>query len=122
MAQKDLVSWLGDAYLEEYKKQYEAQVGVPGDISPLVKMEREFVQRFVCFAIEKLKGTPPISVYMAMQGIGLKLVDGTEVPVLPQEDLTQPTNTWMPITNPVRNPATDGISDTRSIPITGGGR
>lgn len=89
MNQPDLLDYLVDEYRKDRQEQHkeaektwdEATMSVARNFN---SYNDKLIGEFVKFARDKLKANPPKSVYTAIQGIGLKLMDGTEVPVLPQ--------------------------------------
>jgi hypothetical protein len=99
----DLMQYLYDAYLKDCKEA----------------KKKSDVEKFVAFCRKHLLSTPPIGVFSARRGIGLKMSDGTEVPVLTQE-LGEDNSLFMPITKPTFDPLQHGINDTRAKNVFGG--
>ena len=77
---------------------------------------------FVDFCKQHLKGNPPVSVFMAPYGLGVRMADDTEVTLLepPVEEIEVPAS--IPITKPKSIPGQFGISDTKCVPVFGGSK
>lgn len=77
------------------------------------------VQEFVNWARATLKATPVVGTYVASSGLGLRLQDGTNVP-LHEQPLQRPMrDEAIHITNPGFNKATDMVMSPECMPITG---
>ena len=107
---KDLMDWLYTAFIQDALDRKET----------LSDEGRAATAAFVDWARKKLQENPPTGVFMATHGIGLKLADASEVPVLPQPQDVH-LNAWMPVTRPVMHPQGDTVY-TPTLPIFGGGK
>jgi hypothetical protein len=122
---QDLITYIFSKFTEKKNDELvEANEKNPERLEELkfeLKFELGALQPFLKFARELLNTNPPTSIYMATKGIGLKLADATEVPILAQPDLTASMGGdqyWMPITNPKR--MGPDMQSSQSMPITGG--
>lgn len=97
---EDILGWLLKEFVKENPNAAEAH------------------KAFVDFGRQKLKNNPPISVFNAGYGLGIRLADMTDLVIMqPPPQVSQ--SHYMPITMPQRNPAMEGISSTDCVPITG---
>jgi len=76
------------------------------------------VETFVQWSRKKLLANPPVSVMPLVYGLGLRLTDTSEVAIVTQPD-AQRVRESIPITNPVFNPVTHGVSSIDSEPVFG---
>lgn len=110
MDRPDILEYL----FTEYKKKLEEKE------HELAKEAEEMFQSFIDFCRYQLKINPAISMYMLEQGLGLKLADHTEVPLVNLPRLGMGFSGSMPVTTPPMHPAASGISGVASVPIFGG--
>lgn len=81
---------------------------------------KDAVEHFVSFSKTKLKENPPVSVFPLETGLGLRLMDRTEVTIAPTPSPDETTPTSIPITRPQTAPMQHGIVHSPSMPVFGG--
>lgn len=112
MDRPDMLEYLFDQYRKKLdEKEHE-----------LTAEAEEMFKSFIEFCRMQLKINPAISTYMLEQGLGLKLADYTEVPLVNLPQLGMGFSGSMPVTTPPMHPAASGISGVASVPIFGGDR
>lgn len=101
-------------------REYYQHMKTKLDIDPEVLNEHMWdVQEFTDWARATLKATPVVGTYVAASGLGLRLQDGTSVPLTEQPPQRPMRDEAIHITNPGFNKATDLTMSAECMPITG---
>lgn len=98
----------------QYKKKLEEQT------CELTKEAEEMFKSFITFGRYQLRINPAIGVCVLEQGLGFKLADAGEVPLVNMPPLTSNAPGCMPVTLPPMHAAASGITGVASVPIFGG--
>lgn len=109
MLKPDMLEYI----LTEYEKELDNQD------AELTEEAKKLFESFVVFARIKLKSNPAVGMCVLEQGLGFKLADGIEVPLVNFPPANDPRNFVMPITKPNLHPSVSGITPTWSAPIFG---
>jgi hypothetical protein len=102
----DLLEYL----YEEYKKAVLKEL-VPVKAGPIDTLET-----FLKFSKDHLRGNPPVAVMTVASGLGMRLMDTTEVSIVSQPEEKRFRES-IPITNPGFNPVSHGISSIEATQI-----
>ena len=97
----------------EYRKKLDEQE------QELTEEAEAMFKSFIDFCHYQLKINPAVSVFPLEQGLGLKLSNATEVPLVTLPSLETAFFGSMPITDPKIFPANNGVNDVRCVPIFG---
>jgi hypothetical protein len=110
MDRPDLLEYL----FTEYRKK------IDKDELELTEEAEAMFKSFVEFCRFQLKINPAIAMCSLEQGLGLKLADHNEIPLVDLPRLGMGFSGSMPVTTPPMHAAASGISGVSSVPIFGG--
>lgn len=114
----DLMEYLHEEFRKDLNEGRVLRPG-PGEGKAGPEMvESGSIGIFVEWARRKLRGNPPVSVMPLSSGLGLRLMDTTEVAIIVQSE-DRKVRESIPITNPGFNPVLHGISSVESEPVFG---
>ena len=110
MDRPDMLEYL----FSQYKKKLEEKE------CELTKEAEEMFKSFVEFGRYQLKINPAIGVCVLEQGLGFKLADTGEMPLVNMPLSNSNAPGCMPVTLPPMHPAASSITGVASVPIFGG--
>lgn len=108
-ARPDMLQYLYEEYLSKLEKEE----------FELSDEAKSMFQSFIEFSRQQLMTNPVIGLATLEQGLGLRLANYVEIPLVKLPQLEDKLNTSVPITRLFLHPAFSGVMPTTSTPIFG---